>query len=124
MCLLFFSIALIPISFIKSTNYKSYIYCHICTYYVTLNYIKHNSIIKGTTPILSLDSFATTFGFSTGTSTLIVLNADRVDFDTRRSYELVVIATDFTDSTLTSNATVIINLIDYNDLSPVVHNDG
>ena len=53
-----------------------------------------------------------------------MVNAERVDFDTRRSYELVVTATDRADNALTSTATVIINLIDYNDLSPVVHNDG
>ena len=74
--------------------------------------------------MLSLDSFATTFGFSPLTSTLIVVNSDRVDFDTRRSYELVATATDATDSSLTSTAVVTINLIDYNDLSPVIHNDG
>ena len=77
----------------------------------------------GTTPVLSLATFAAIFGFSTGTSTLIVVNADRVDFDTIRSYELVVTATDANDNNLTSTAMVTINLMDYNDLSPVVHND-
>ena len=51
-------------------------------------------------------------------------NADRVDFDTMRVFEFTVTATDVLDNSLVSNATVTINLMDYNDLSPVVHNDG
>ena len=80
---------------------------------------------EGTTPMLSLDnSVIATFGLSPGTFTIIVVNADRIDFDTRRSYEFVVTATDENDGTLNSTAMVTINVIDYNDLSPVVHNAG
>ena len=69
-------------------------------------------------------SDSNTFRFTPGMATLIVANAERVDFDTMRRYEFTVTATDVLDSSLVSNATVTINLLDYNDLSPVIHNDG
>ena len=75
-------------------------------------------------PALELSEYSNTFGFTPGTSTLIVTNADRVDFDTMRAFEFTVTATDVLDNSLMSNATITINLMDYNDLSPVVHNDG
>ena len=75
-------------------------------------------------PTLALSDYTNTFGFRPGTSTLIVTNAERVDFDTMRRFAFTVTATDVLDDSLVSNATVIINLLDYNDLSPVIHNDG
>ena len=75
-------------------------------------------------PTLELSDYSNTFGFTPGTATLIVTNAERVDFDTMRRFEFTVTATDVLDSSLVSNATVTVNLIDYNDLSPVIHNDG
>ena len=75
-------------------------------------------------PTLEFSDYSNTFGFTPGTATLIVTNAERVDFDTMRTFEFTVTATDVLDSSLVSNATVAINLIDYNDLSPVIHNDG
>ena len=77
-------------------------------------------------PTLTLSEFSNTFGFTVGTAELIVTNAERVDFDTMQSFEFIVTATDILDNSLTSTATVIINLIDYNDhdLSSVIDNDG
>jgi len=73
---------------------------------------------------VTLSDFTDTFGFTIGTTNLIVVNAERVDFDTMSSYEFMVTAADASDPSLTSTANITINLIDYNDLSPVVHNDG
>ena len=78
----------------------------------------------GSTPSLSLSAYTNIFGFTMNTQNLVVVNADRVDFDTMSSYELVVTAADIADSSLTTTAVVNINLMDVNDLSPVVHNDG
>ena len=75
-------------------------------------------------PTLALSDYSNTFGFTPGTAALIVTNAERVDFDTMRTFEFIVTATDVLDASLVSTATVTINLMDYNDLSPVVHNDG
>ena len=75
-------------------------------------------------PTLELSEYRNTFGFTPGTATLIVTNADRVDFDTMRRFEFTVTAIDVLDNSLMSNATITINLMDYNDLSPVVQNDG
>ena len=75
-------------------------------------------------PSLALSDYTNTFGFIPGTPTLIVTNAERVDFDTMRRFVFTVTATDVLDDSLVSNATVIIDVVDYNDLSPVIHNDG
>ena len=75
-------------------------------------------------PTLALSEYSNTFGFPPGTATLIVTNAERVDFDTMRTFEFTIKATDVLNVSLVSTATVTINLMDYNDLSPVVHNDG
>ena len=75
-------------------------------------------------PTLTLSDYRNTFGFTPGTPTLIVTNAERVDFDTMGIFVFTVMATDVLNDSLVSNATVTINLQDYNDLSPVIHNDG
>ena len=74
-------------------------------------------------PTLALSDYTNTFGFTPGTSSLIVTNTERVDFDTMRRFVFTVTATDVLDDSLVSNATVIIDVEDYNDLSPVIHND-
>ncbi len=65
---------------------------------------------------------AAIFNFRSNSHELIVLDGSMLDRETISQYNFTVIARDATS--LTSNATVTINLLDENDNAPVITNDG
>ena len=64
------------------------------------------------------------FGFRTNSLTLIVLDFSVLDRELIPTYSFTVVATDAATGTQTSTANVTVNLLDVNDETPVITNDG
>lgn len=62
------------------------------------------------------------FNFGSNSHILTVLDSSVLDRETTASYLFTVIATDSIDQTTTADVTV--NILDFNDETPVITNDG
>ena len=62
------------------------------------------------------------FSFRSNSDNLFVLESDVLDRETIDSYMFRVVATD--SASQTSTATVTVQLLDYNDVTPVITNAG